>query len=401
MGFRYFGYLQTSELQAFDHFMQLRSQFVTEQPDERLLIITIDEADIKYQIDKGMDMGWSLSDQALLQLLEKLDKYQPTTIGLDIFRDIDVNPKYPDLATRFQQDNRLFSVCKVATAGKDGKTSGIAPPKLASTERISFADFVEDNDSVARRHLLSLTPPIKSKCTAEYAFNLDLALDYLNKKEDKASKATKSGYLQIDDVVFKQLKEHTSGYQKVDANGYQVLLNYRSLPSVEKIAEQIPLREILDEKIPSESVKSLKDRIVLIGLSAPTNTNDFWKTPFSASVESSQKQTPGVFVHAQMLSQILSAVLDRRPLLWWWSLGIEALWIWGWALIGGIIAWYCSKPLYLGVAVAIALFALFWTCFGVFILAGWIPLIPSALVFITTQIAIVLWSKFKFLQTQK
>lgn len=51
MGVRYWGYLQTSELQAFDHFMQLRSQLMTEQPDQRILIITIDEADIQYQIN--------------------------------------------------------------------------------------------------------------------------------------------------------------------------------------------------------------------------------------------------------------------------------------------------------------------------------------------------------------
>ncbi|BAY86198.1 hypothetical protein NIES267_57040 [Calothrix parasitica NIES-267] len=395
MGFRYFGYLQTSELQAFDHFMQLRSQFVTEKPDQRLLIITIDEADIRYQIDKGMNMRWSLSDQALAQLLEKLDKYEPRTIGLDVFRDINVDLKYPNLATRFEQDNRLFFVCKVATTDEDEDTQGIAPPKLAPTERISFADFVEDNDNVARRQLLNLTPPIKSKCPAEYAFSLDLALDYLD-KEGKTSSTTKSDDLQFGDVVLKRLKEHTSGYQKVDDGGYQVLLNYRSLPSIDKIALEIPLRDVLDEKIPSESVKSLKDRIVVIGLSAPTNTTDFWKTPFSASAKASKKQTPGVFVQAQMVSQILSAVLDRRPLLWWWSLPLEALWVWGWALVGGIIAWYCSKPLYLGVAVAVALFALFWICFGVFILAGWIPLIPSILVFITTQIAIVLWSKLKF-----
>ncbi len=56
--------------------MQLRSQLVTEQPDQQILIITIDEADIQDQINKGMQMRWSLSDQALSQLLEKLDLLQ-------------------------------------------------------------------------------------------------------------------------------------------------------------------------------------------------------------------------------------------------------------------------------------------------------------------------------------
>lgn len=403
MGVRYFGYLQTSELQAFDRFMQLRSQFVTERPDERLLIITIDEADISYQIDKGMQMRWSLSDQALAQLLEKLDKFQPRTIGLDIYRDSPVNPNYPNLATRFEQDNRLFLVCKAATTCEDGDTEGIAPPPYKiPTERIGFTDFVEDDDNVARRSLLNLHPliNIKSKCSADEAFSLKLALDYLG-KEGKKPNIRQQGYLQIGDVVLKPLKEHASGYQKVDASGYQILLNYRSLPSVEKITEQVNLRDILDEKVPSELIESLKDRIVLIGLSAPTNTNDFWKTSLSATAKPSQKFTAGVFVQAQMVSQILSAVLDRRLLLWWWSSWVEALWIWGWSLVGAIIAWYCLKPLYLGLIVAVTLFTLFGICFAIFTLAGWVPFIPSALVLLTTPVAIVLWFKRPYLEKRR
>jgi len=394
MGVRYLGYLQTSELQAFDHFMQLRSQFITERPDPRLLIITIDEADIRYQLDKAMQMRWSLSDQALVQLLEKLDKYQPTTIGLDIYRDGNIDPKYPNLANRFEQDNRLFFVCKVATSDEDGKTEGIQPPSEVSTQRISFSDLVEDEDNIARRQLLHLNPPIESKCGAEYAFSLQLALDYLD-KQGKTSDVTPEGYLQIGDVVFKQLKKHTNGYQKVDTSGYQILLNYRSLPSVEKIAEQVALRDILDEKIPLESVELLKSRIILIGLSAPTNTTDFWETPFSAIAKPSHKQIPGVFLQAQMVSQILSTVLDRRPLLWWWSRWVEAAWIFVWSLIGGIIAWCFLKPLYLGVTVVVALFTLFVISFSIFTLAGWIPFIPSVLGMLLTQIAIISWLKRK------
>jgi CHASE2 domain-containing sensor protein len=397
MGMRYWGYLQSSELQAFDHFMQLRSHLVTEKPDPRLLIITIDEADIQYQLSKGMQMRWSLSDQALSQLLEKLNKYQPRTIGLDIYRDGNVEP---NLATRFKQDDRLFFVCKVSTTDDDGETDGIPSPSMIPRERLSFSDFVEDDDNIARRQLLHLTPPPKSRCTAEYAFSLQLALHYLA-KENITSTVTKESDLQINHVVFKQLKEHTSGYQKVDASGYQMLLNYRSLPSADKIAEQVTLRDVLDEKIPLESANFLKDRIVLIGLSAPTNTNDYWKTPFSANAKSNQKQIPGVFVQAQMLSQILSAVLDRRPLLWWWSGWVEAMWLWGWSLLGGITSWYFSKPLQLGLVVVVILLTLFSLCFSIFLLAGWVPLIPSVLALLSTQIAIAFWFKSSYFDKRK
>ncbi len=400
MGVRYWGYLQTSELQAFDYFMQLRSHLVTEKPDERILIITIDEADIQYQLNKGMQMRWSLSDQALALLLDKLNKYQPRTIGLDIYRDGIIDPKYPKLATHFQKDSRLFFVCKVPTTEDDGKSDGIPPPSGVPIERLSFSDFVADEDDIARRQLLNLTPPLKSLCSTEYAFNLQLALHYLD-QEGKTSSVTKSGDLQIGDIVFQQLNEHTSGYQKVDASGYQILLNYRSLDSVEKIVDQISLRDVLDEQISLETVKSLKDRIVMIGLSAPTNTNDYWKTPFSSNAKPKQKQTPGVFVQAQMLSQILSAVLDRRPLLWWWSGWVEALWIWGWSLVGGITAWYYSKPLHLGLAVIVTLLTVFGLCFGIFALAGWVPFIPSVLALLATQVMVISWFRRSHIHKRK
>jgi CHASE2 domain-containing sensor protein len=125
-------------------------------------------------------------------------------------------------------------------------------------------------------------------------------------------------------------------------------------------------------------VESVKNRIVLIGVTA-SSTHDYWETPYSASAPNDEKQIPGIFLQAQMVSHILSAVLDRRPLLWWWSDWMEAFWVWGWSLLGGIIAWRIWQPLYLGLAIAIALLTLFSICFGIFTQAGWIPLVPSVL----------------------
>ncbi len=378
MGVRYWGMLQPWELQAYDHLMQLRP--ASESSDPRLLIVTVDEADIHYQNQNGMIGRGSLSDQALAQLLQKLEKYQPTTIGIDIYRDFRVDANYPDLVTRLKQDNRIFAVCKVPD-DLNNTASGIHPPSEVPEERHTFSDFVKYQDEeVARRQLLSLTPP-PNPCMAEYAFSLQLARHYLRSKGIKAD-ITPSGYLQIGKVLFKQLKEHTSGYQKVDAFGYQVLLNYRSLPKPENIADVISLTDVLKDNDQINS-KLLKNRIILIGVTAPS-TADHWKIP------SYKKEIPGVFVHGHMVSHILSAVENNRPLLWWWSVWEEALWVWGWSLVGGIIAWRCSKPLYLGLAIAGALLVLFGICFGIFTLAGWIPLVPPALVILLTATT-VMW----------
>jgi CHASE2 domain-containing sensor protein len=90
-----------------------------------------------------------------------------------------------------------------------------------------------------------------------------------------------------------------------------------------------------------------------------------------------------------MISHILTAVEDGRPLLWWWFGWVEAVWVWGWSLVGGMIAWRYSKPVYIGLAVVGALFTLFVICFGIFTQAGWIPLVPPALTLILTAMAVV------------
>ncbi|MGI8503636.1 MAG: CHASE2 domain-containing protein [Hassallia sp.] len=385
MGVRYLGMLQPWELQSYDHLMQLRSP--DEKQDSRLLIVTIDEADIQYQIQQKMNLRWSLSDQAFNQLLQKLDSYQPKAIGLDIYQNFPSDRKYPDLANRLLSDDRLFALCKVAVQ-VDNAQDAVPPPPQVPIQRQSFSDFVADEDEIARRQLIHLTPPTKSPCVAEYSFNFQLAQHYLNAQGIRWKINSKKN-LQIGDVEFNELKPHTSGYQKFDASGYQILLNYRSLLSPKKIARQVSLKDILSDQIKPELIESLKNRIVLIGVIASSSSSpDYWKTPYTSNAADNDKQIPGVFVQAHMISQILSAVLDKRPLFWWWSGWQEALWVWGWSLLGGIIAWRIQQPLYLGLAIAISLYAIFSICFGLFTLAGWIPLIPSALALIASAVVL-------------
>lgn len=401
MGVRYFGFLQTSEIQAFDRFMQLRSQFVisSERGDKRLLIVTIDEQDIEYQNDNYPNLQGSLSDEALAELLKKLNPNQTETIGLDLHRTHQLEQKDSNFVNPYE-NNRLFIVCKAPTFEEDGETDGIRPLQGVPKERTGFSDLVADEDGAARRHLLMMNIPetSDSQCVTEQAFSLRLALNYLNKK-GKMLTFEKEDAFQIGDVVFKRLKKHSSGYQNVDARGYQVLLNYRSLPSVDKIADTEKLRNILDKEKPLERVR---DRVVLIGRTSATDLNlkDAWKTPFSYTAKSSQRFVPGVFVQAQMVSQILSSVLDDRPLFWWLNLWVEVLWVWGWSFIGGAIAWSFLKPLYLGIAVTVTLFTLFAICFGIFLLAGWIPLIPTVLALLATQVVIVLRFKRLYIQSR-
>ena len=77
---------------------------------------------------------------------------------------------------------------------------------------------------------------------------------------------------------------------------------------------------------------------------------------------------------------MLSAGLDGLPLLWTWNVWGEVIWIWSWAITGGLLAAYFRQPTYLGLAVGAALLSVYGICLIVLILYScWIAFIPAAL----------------------
>ena len=75
---RFAGALQLMELVALDQMFRLRP---VEAADPRIVLVTIDESDIK-QLGQ-----WPMSDAVLARVITSLKQQQPRVIGLDIVRD--------------------------------------------------------------------------------------------------------------------------------------------------------------------------------------------------------------------------------------------------------------------------------------------------------------------------
>ncbi|MEH2002265.1 MAG: CHASE2 domain-containing protein [Nostoc sp.] len=389
LGVRHQGGLQTWELLFYDKFMRSRPQ---EKQDSRLLIVTVTEDDL-YLPEQKQRSG-SLSNLALAKLLDKLAQLQARTIGLDIYRSDPVQPNQAFLTTRWKTDDNFFGICKVSDRTQN--YPGVPPPKGVSPQRQGFSDIVPDSDNVVRRHLLAMQPADPtSLCTAPYALNAQLAFHYLE-KEGIFAKYTTSGDLQLGEKVFKRLRSrsvskgefHMGGYQQVDTGGYQILLNYRSYQgSPLEFAPKVTLADILKGKVNPEQVK---DRIVLIGTTAQS-FRDYSPTPYITGQGYSQ-EIPGVILQAQMVSQLVSAVMDGRPLISALPVWGELLWIWGWAVVGGAIAfvvlqtfpWRDRSRLYLLLAGGGILGGLYIVCLILFYQGIWVPLVPSTLVLVLT-----------------
>ncbi|MFB2895543.1 CHASE2 domain-containing protein [Aerosakkonemataceae cyanobacterium BLCC-F50] len=355
------GFLQYWELQFFDILMRSRPQ---EKPDPRILIVTVTEADVRSQLPQERG-GASLSDRSLAQLIAKLEQFQPRVIGLDIYREAPVKADYPNLANWMKKSDRFIAICK---ASEDEKNSGVASPPEVGTQRLGFSDVIPDPDGILRRHLLAMTPAFP--CSTDKSLSFQLATRYLAYYGIK-TKLTPEKNWQFGNIVFENLESDSGGYHRIDSAGHQVLLNWRSAIPVAPI---VTLKDVFNNKLTSDLVK---DRIVLIGTTAES-FHDYWDTPLSVG-QWPHKPMSGVIVQAQMVSQIISAVLDRRPLLWVWPKGSEFLWVWCWSLMGGILAWCNRSVFWLGFAIGLTFCLLYGLCLTFLILGVWVPLVPSAL----------------------
>jgi Tfp pilus assembly protein PilE len=109
----------------------------------------------------------------------------------------------------------------------------------------------------------------------------------------------------------------------------------------------------------------------------------------------------GVEIHAQITSEILSAVLNNQPLFWFLPPWGEFLWIGTWSAIGGFLACRIRHPLGLGIGQTISLLVLFAGNLIIFTQGGWLPVIAPALSLILTANAVIAYSNYASKQEEQ
>ena len=376
IGLRSAGLLQGLELAALDQFFRLRPK---EPVDSRIVIVGINEADIQ-KIGK-----WPLSDAKLAKLLETLKQQQPRAIGLDLYRDLPVEPGHQELVKVFESTPNLIGIQKVV-----GNSYGLAvnpPPTLSKFGRVGANDFVVDTDGKIRRSLLTLKD--KSGNTIS-SFATRLALTYLDAKGIKLEvvDATKQKY-KLGKAIFTPFNANDGGYSFADAGGYQILSNFRNL---RQGFRTLSMTDVLQGRVPTDLVR---DRIVLIGVTGESVRDSFYTPYSSGQVGQAATSFAGVEIHADVVSQILSAALEGRPLIRVWSEPLEWLWIFGWSVVGAALTWiqrYSGGVTQRSPLTAISIFlvggGLVYGSYLAFLGGWWIPVVPPVLGLFGSAIAI-------------
>ena len=361
---RQLGGLQFFEVSAYDLMLRAASENYT---DPRLLLVEITEQDIQNQ------NRWPIPDATIAQLLQKLHQYQPKVIGLDVYRNVAAPPGTQELQEQLQKTNTIV----VEHFGSGN--SRISAPANVPESFIGFNDVVLDRDSVIRRYIVYVTVEGQEF----YSFALRLSLAYLQKNTSDL-KITPNG-VYLNNILLKLLQANSGGYQMKpqEVSGFQDLINYQS----PNIARKVTLTDVLEGEIDPDLVRN---KVVIIGTTAPSIKDVFYTPlPTDDSNDAQRTTTPGVLIHAQMVSQILSLVLDDKTQFWFWAEPWEKLWILLWAGIGTAVAWWLRHPLAIAGASVFSLSILWGIGFGLFLAAGWIPVIPPTLSFIVAGSSIV------------
>ena len=249
--------------------------------------------------------------------------------------------------------------------------------------QVGLADQVLDADGKVRRALLTVG---SSKTKVRYNFSLRLALDYL-KSEGITPKPQKNNphHIQLGKTVLNPFQSNDGGYVRADTGGYQILLNYHG--TIENF-DNFSITDLLNDRIPPQAIDN---RVVLIGSTAES-INDLFQTPYSTNLFGFPQQMAGVTINANIVSQILSAALEDKPMLKEWWEPIEWLWILSWCGMGAVLSWRWKSVYIVFLVIIIAAMGLIGVAYIVFNIGWWIPVIPPILGLVIAAITLPIFT---------
>ncbi|MEM8501551.1 MAG: CHASE2 domain-containing protein [Cyanobacteria bacterium P01_D01_bin.1] len=394
---RFLKLLEPFEIKGYDYLLRTRP---TELPDSNILIVTNTAEDIEaFPNPTGSS---SFSDDTLLKLLNKLTLLEPAVIGLDVYHGH--SEKAPALKEKLRETNNLIAICKDNYHTEQSIVREPPPPEIDNPFRVGANDFVafQTDGEVLRRQLLQLSPPSPNSPCLITETSEGPAINSFSTLVALAHLETVLGSTQTELVPERfWLTEQFGGYRATDAAGTQIMLNYRITKDPKQTncggvketpADCLTVSDVLEQD-PGDLSPFVEGKTVLIGTTDTVYAAaDRWRTPYTQSPYTKTDEAPGVFLHAQMVSQLINHQLENRPFIGTWFEWQEILWIALWALIGSLIGAYSKQKLHLSICLLLSaglLWLITWLWFiRVAIWTPWIPAIialPTAT--LTAQIA--------------
>ena len=315
---RWLGLFSSIELITLDLFLSHR---LPEKKDNHVVIVLVDETD--FQGDGA------LTDDDLVELLEKVLSAEPTVVGLNIFREQSGDETQRSrLINLFETHDNLIGVQKAFPPKEIPPLKGVS--QGVAEEQFGINDIPIDQDSRIRRvfvgaYLPDETPDIPDDNPFQLSFSFKVAEKYLESQEYSlenfpADPITPSFRLRdtAEHIKIPRLKPTFGGYiRNNNISDIQTLLNFRFGTDTFTIFDA---KDLVDGTI---DLQELNQKAVIIGATDPVFPRFL---PVSTSSNLIDEDTEnreiiprlgiiGAELEAHSTSQIINAVLHRRPLI--------------------------------------------------------------------------------------
>ena len=321
------GWLQSLELSAFD---TLVTFFAGSQQGDRVVLVVTTEEDINR-------LNYPIRDNYLAAVLAAVFASGPKAVGVDLYRDLPMAPGNQELQAIQRAHDNLYWVFKLPDVGNDGVPP---PPALRGTGREVLSDHVTDAGSVVRRALLLAADERTNRNWP--AMGVALAERYTGQRLRIVDNDLALGRGRIP-----LLDQPYGPYAKVDAAGYQMLLDYRG---GYRRFRQISFSEIIGRP---DLAATLRGRIVLIGTAA-LSIKDSFATPFSTGW-GGEGPLVGIALHAHTADQLIRIANgeSRNPVPL--PRLMDDVTIWAAAMAGAVLALLVWRVLVVLVALLLGL----------------------------------------------
>lgn len=350
------GLIQPLELTGYDLGLSLRPAL---SEPAQVTLIEITEADIH-------DMGrWPVTDQDLANIVDRIERFEPRVIGVDIYRDVNVPPGTEALAATFAGNDHLIGIMKFMSERGPGVA---APSALVAADRVGFSDLLLDPDGIVRRGLAFLDDGEQFAMS----FALKIAQSYLAKDAIALTPDPETPeHFRLGPTLIPPMPGHFGAYADIDNAGYQFLADHRRQPDE---LPTYPLSALLAGDI---DARHLQDRAVILGVNAES-VKDSFVTPLSRWSWNGDPQVAGIAVHGLLVDQLLRAGRGESAVMTAPGPVLDTFLLVFACLAGGICGLLAGSAARLTLIILSGVLAITAGGLALFIAAFWLPVLPMA-----------------------